>query len=290
MWDDLQQFIDSLIAKYGVFRVLLAPFGVIGLFAGVGLITTGTASLVAVFLGLFMAVVVIGALSLQLRTTRRLLAERTRIVNLYTGRFARSIESYAYVIEDWDESVTVSKNGDTTLEKWVTIQVGDEDLYSVWSWIYKRNPVGNAERNRVKVEARSFDENRELGARYDVTSAWEGNRVQLFVHFEQPAHAGQIVRIWLRWEWPEYYNGLLAGEIDVVEWLMHRPTKRIATKMLFDTSCKIRSAFHVTPHADCPVPQQTINPDKSLIVAIEYSDVPVDTRIGFRLDGSTVRR
>ena len=214
MWDDLQRFLDYLITKYGVLRVLLGPFAAIGLLAGAGIITGGGVSLAATAGGIFIALVIITALSLQLRSARHLSAERARIVNFYTQQFAQSDGPYSFTIEDWDERVTINKHGDAVLERWVTIKVEDENLYSIWSGAYTQADVNDAQRRRVKVEARGFDENngsRILGARYDVTSKWEGKKIRLFVHFERPASAGEIVRIWLRWEWPTYYEGLLNG-------------------------------------------------------------------------------
>lgn len=300
MWDEVQGFIESLLENYGVSRVLLGPFTLIALIAALGLLKGGTAALVGVAVSLFVAVVIITALTLQLRSTRELLAERARIVNLYTERFVIR-ESESYSVEDWDESVVIAKNGTTKLEKWVTIKVGQDSLYSVWSWIEeagnsKGRNLSESERRGVTFEARSFavqadaSQSRVLGARYDVTREWNGNKLQLFIHFEQPARAGEVVRIWMRWEWPRYYKNLLDGNTGIVDWLMHRPTKRIAIAMTFDQSCKIRADFNITPHRDSNMPIQARGADGSLVVTWEQSDVPVDVKVGFRLDGRQLRR
>lgn len=212
------------------------------------------------------------------------------MLSRYTARFARSIESYAFQIIDWEEQVVVSKHGDTILEKRVTIEVGDEELYSVWSWIYTRDEVSPSERRRVRVEARGFDENGIPGARYDVTQEWEGSTVRLFIHFEQPAQPHQTVRLWIRWEWPRYYLSLLSGDTAIVEWIMMRPTKRIATRIVFDKTCKLRDVLHITPHQDSHVPTQVTAPDNGIEVAIEYLEIVPGKKIGFTLDGSRPRR
>ena len=226
MWDEIQRFLESLLANYGVGRVLLGPFALITLLAGLGLVNGGTSAFVGVGLSLFVAVVIISALTLQLRSNRELLRERARIVNLYTERFVLR-ESQSYSVEDWDESVVITKNGDTKLEKWVTIRVGSDSLYSAWTWIQEAgksstDQISRSERRRFTFEARSFNEQRALGARYDVTSEWNGNKIQLFIHFEQPAQAREIVRIWMRWEWPRYYKNLLEGDTAIVDWLRVR--------------------------------------------------------------------
>jgi hypothetical protein len=291
VWDDLQRFLDYLITKYGVLRVLLGPFAAIGLLAGAGIITGGGVSLTATGASLFIALIIITALSLQLRSARHLSVERARIVNFYIHQFAQSDGPYSFTLEDWDERVTINKHGDAVLERWVTIRVEDEKLYSIWSGAYTQADVNDALRRRVKAEARGFDENngtRVLGARYDVTSEWEGKRIRLFVHFERPASAGDIVRIWLRWEWPAYYEGLLNGQTDIVEWSMHRPTKHIAGKLIFDKASHAKS-FHITTYAGCPMPKQEPQPDGGLAVSAEYHNVEPETTVGFRIDRGTTR-
>jgi hypothetical protein len=289
VWDDLQRFLNYLLRQYGISRVLLAPFATIAILVGAGLVTGGTSAFVATGISLFIAVVFISALSLELKATRQLLGQRARVLNRYTDRFSRSIESYAFMIEDWDEKVVVSRHGDTVLERWVTIEVGDEELYSVWSAIYMHGEVSAAERRRVRVESRGFDENGNQGARYDVTQRWDGNRLQIFIHFEQPAQAHQTVRLWIRWEWPRYYKSLLDGDTAVVEWLMHRPTKRVATKITFDQSCGLGHNLRITPYQGAVAPSQARTPDRGLEIAVEYLTVATGSRFGFTLDARSPR-
>lgn len=289
MWDELQRILDQLIRQYGIGRVLLGPFAAIAALAGAGIITGGAVSLVATALSLFVAVVFISALYLELRATRQLLSQRARVLSLYTNRLVKSIESLAFKIDDWKEEVTVNSHGDTVLEKWVTIEVGDDELHSVWSAIHARREVSEADRRRIRVEARGFNEDGKPGARYDVTQKWVGDRIQLFIHFEQAAAAHETVRIWIRWVWPRYYKGLLEGDTEVVEWLMLRPTKRITTKMTFDKSCKLRSDFNITPRGGSPSPTQTRTPDNGLVITAEYLKVPQDVKIGFMLDRGDLR-
>jgi hypothetical protein len=289
VWNDLQRFLDYLLREYGISRVLLAPFATIAILVGAGLVTGRTSAFVATGISLFIAVVFISALSLELKATRQLLGQRARVLNRYTDRFSRSIESNAFVIEDWDEKVVVSRHGDTVLERWVTIEVGDEELYSVWSAIYMHGEVTASDPRRVKVESRGFDENGNPGARHDITKKWDGNRLQLFIHFEQPAQAHQTVRLWIRWEWPRYYKDLLDGDTAVVEWMMHRPTKRVATKITFDPSCKLSDNLRITPYQGAVTPRQARTPDKGTEIAVEYLSVTTGMRFGFTLDGRRLR-
>jgi hypothetical protein len=291
VWDDLQQFLDYLITQYGVLRVLLGPFAVIGLLAGAGIITGGGVSLIATGASLFIALVIITVLSLQLRAARHLAADRAKVANYYIHQFTQIDGPYSFTIEDWDEKVSINKHGDAVLERWVTIKVEDQKLYCIWSGAYTQADVNDALRRRVKAEARGFHENdgsRVLGARYDVTSEWEGKKIRLYVFFERPASAGDTVRIWLRWEWPTYYEDLLNGRTDIVEWSMHRPTKHIAGKLIFDKASHVEK-FHITPYVGCPMPKQELHPDGGLMVSAEYHDIEPETTVGFRIDRGTTR-
>jgi hypothetical protein len=289
MRHELERFLNSLISQYGMGKVLLAPFGIMGALAGAGVVTGGAASLVATLSGLFVAVVVVSALSIQLRAAHMLLAERAAILNLYTDRFASSARQYAYTIENWEDEVFVSKGGTTILEKWVTIKVADQDLYTVWSGIYRAGMatpgvISDSERRRIKFEARSFNEKMELGARYDTTNKWEENWLWLFIHFDKPASAGQIVRVWLRWEWPGHYRGLLAGQTEPIDWRVQRPARRIAATVTFDKTCNLRNGLRITPYHDCQMPKQVMTPDGRTVITVEYFDVAPDSQVGFRLD------
>ncbi len=287
----MERFFDSLISQYGIGKVILAPFTVIGALAGAGLITGGLVSFTATIAGYFVAIAIISALSLQLRSARTLLAERATILNLYTDRFAQSALKYAYTIEDWEDKVYVSKGGDTILEKWVTIRVADQELYTVWSGIYRAGMatpevISESERRRIKFEARSFDENMQLGARYDTTCKWEENWLWVFIHFEKPASAGEIVRAWIRWEWPGHYKGLLAGQTEPIDWRFQRPAKRISATVTFDKSCNLLNGFRITPYYNCQAPEQIKTPDGQIVISIDYIDVSPGSPVGFKLDAS----
>jgi hypothetical protein len=289
MHHELERFLDSLISQYGIGKVILAPFTLMGALAGAGVITGGAVSFAATVVGLFVAAALVSALSLQLRSANRLLAERAAILNLYADRFTQSAQHYAYTIENWEERTFVSKGGNTILERWVTIRVADQTIYSVWSGIYRAGmeateEMSHSERRRIRFEARSFDENMELGARYDVTSKWENNWLWLFIHFDKPVSAGQVVRAWVRWEWPGYFRGLLAGHTEPINWIAQRPAKRISAILTFDRNCNLRSGLRITPHQGSQMPNQVRMPDGRTVISIEYANVIPKSQVGFRLD------
>jgi hypothetical protein len=295
MYNELERFLDSLISQYGIGKVILAPSVLIGTLAGAGIISGGAVSFVATISGLFIAVVVISALSLQLRAAHVLLAERAAIMSLYAGRFTESAQQYAYTIEDWEEKAFVTGSGKTMLERWVTILAADQGLNSAWSGIYRAGmeateALSSSGRRRIRFEARSFDENMELGARYDITSKWQDDWLWLFIHFDKPVHPGQIVRIWVRWEWPEYYKGLLIGQPEPVHWIAQRPAKRIAATITFDKDCNLRNGIRVTPYPGSRMPKQIRTPGGQTVISVEYTNVIPQSQMGFRLDTISITK
>lgn len=290
MGDNVQEFLNSLISQYGIIKVLLAPFAVIGLLVGTGLFAGGAVSVLAVSLSGFVAVVIISTLSLQLKKTHELLAARARVLNLYIDRFAQRPGAYAYTIEQWHESVIVTRGGDTRADKWVVARVGGEHLLSLWSSISQSGQVSDSQRRRVKIEARSFDDHGVPGARYDVTQTWEGNNVFACVHFGQPVLAGSVVRVWLHWEWPEYYKNLLNGDTETIEWAMSRPCERLYSEIRFDKTCKLENGFRVTEFQNCPVPRQSEDAAKATILTTEYENLQPGNKVGFKLDGRVIRQ
>jgi hypothetical protein len=75
------------------------------------------------------------------------------------------------------------------------------------------------------------------------------------------------------------------GDTAVVEWMMHRPTRRVATKITFDRSCKLSDNLLITPYQGAVTPSQARTPDKAIEIAVEYLSVTTGMRFGFTLDG-----
>jgi len=289
MGSEIQRFLDHLITRYGVGRILIAPFVAIGALAGAGIITTGAAPAIAVVCVVFVAVVFMSALVLQLRTTRELLEQRTIFVNYYAQILKRDVTFDSFAIEDWREEVRVTKNGNTVLEKWVTIKIGSNDINFVWSTVWTAYGVDDDNRRQFKAEARRINQDGSLGVRYDVTKIWVSNKVELFIHFGEFVTAHKQLRIWIRWEWPTYYKSLLDGGTATVQWLMRRHVKSVRSRMIFDKSCRIRDNFQISSYDDGIMPGQERMPDGSIEISVEYTDVPVGTRFGFMLDSKEVR-
>lgn len=294
MWDATGDFLDALIQKYGVRRVLLAPFVAMAATSAFGLVRdSNVAAFIAALASAFVAVVLIIYFGIGWRNTRVALAERTRTLTRYVDRFARTAEPpFAFSIGDWEEQVVVGCRGDTVIERWITVVVGPQEIFSCWTsnYAFASGEMTPAQRRRVVVLARSFDSSRKLGARYDLTYEWEQNAQRILIHFDQPVSAGETVRIWVRWSWPGYYRSLLDGTAENVEWKMCRPANRINASIRFEKSAKLRDKLKITqysPNGSYVVsrsPNTTSSPDGSVVVEAEYTQVVPGTLVAFRLD------
>jgi hypothetical protein len=293
VWFEIEHFIEALLEKYGLWRVLTGPFLVIAVVGGFGLITNrGAASIVAVSFGYFIATVLILYFALKWRSADRQASERARSLTEYAERTMRQNKELSFSITEWDEKAIISKNGDTIIERRITLEVGAQDLHSCWTANYSTSggELSAREKHEVLVQARSISESGELGARYDLTDSWEGTKQRIYIHFERPAPSGSTVRIWVRWSWPAFFRHLLRGGVEQVEWNFHRPMRSLSATMTFDSSCRLKSLFPVTSYPNCPAPtQERNNPDGSLEIRATYNNVAEDTTVGFRLDGSQAR-
>lgn len=292
MWDDIQGFIESMLEKYGLFKIVIGPYLVVSTLCGLGFLTRSTVvTFIAVALSFLSTLILLVYTSWQWRNSHAVLVERTRTLNRYIDRFVRNLESTAFSIEDWEEKVTVSRHGNTVIERWITIKVGSETLYSIWTANYKAStrPILESHRRRVAAQARDFN-GRELGARYDVHDEWRSNKHRLFVHFNEPAEPGEELNLWLRCSWPAFSEDVLAGIASPVEWKLRRPAKRISSTVTFDKSSGVKGAFSIRPHRGSPRPTQEVLPDKSVAITVEYSDVKPGSLVGYTLDGQAARR
>lgn len=287
MWLEIQSFIESLLEKYGLWRVLIGPFLVIGVVGGFGLITNrGAASFVAVMLSFAIAILLIIFLALQWRTLATTLRARDKILTRYADRFVKSSANDTFSIEDWRETAIVGRAGDASIERRITLLAGAEGLYTVCITNYSTSAdeLTLSRRRKVKVQARSFNEQDELGARYDLTTNWIGSRQRAFIHFHNPVPANTIVRIWVQCEWPRLCTSVLNGQPSVIEWKFRRDIKRLAATMIFEKYFGVPGPLSITAFQGSVTPNQVVQADRSTVVSVEYLNLPKDSTVGFLVD------
>ncbi|GAA1273335.1 hypothetical protein GCM10009665_71400 [Kitasatospora nipponensis] len=288
MQNALTDWVDDLLQRKGKYAFLtpitgtlsllliLVPLGVVGL-AVAQWIGGGVACAL-----LFIAV---GYYALRLGQTRALVEERARVLNRYAARVMNESGPGAFWIEDWEEEVQVSKGGDTTIDRWLTIRVGDSPLYSCWNAAYQTlGNVTDRARRRVRSYAHAFDDHtKRQGLRYDVTDRWDGNKNRIFVHFPDPVPAHDARGVQVSWSWPAYSAALLRGDgAEDFEWMPRRRIKRLKATITFAKECKLQEE----PRMDIingPAPKITTRRHHVYTIEAEYLDMEPDIKVGFRL-------
>jgi hypothetical protein len=106
----------------------------------------------------------------------------------------------------------------------------------------------------------------------------------VFVHFPDPAAPGDLVRIWIRWSWPRFYRTLLDGGTEPVEWTFRRTMTDFCASLTFDRAITRGNKLLVTPYNGSPSPDQVIQPDGSVKINAQYSNLPRDRTVGFRIE------
>jgi hypothetical protein len=295
VWDETHDVIESMIGRWGLWKVVIAPYILLAPLGGYGVISkTPVLFTGALALTFFDLLAIIVSLGVQLRRRRAELADRARTLTWYVDKFVRAPDHLAFHIDDWFEDTTVGKNGDAFIERWITLIVGEHELFSCWTATYPSTGarLSNSMRRKVKVEARAFamtNSGRELGAHYDVTYEWEEDKQRAFIHFGQTRAPGETVRLWVRWRWPQYYRALLEGATEPFEWIMHRPAGKLRAEITFSKAARVKNPPRVTPFTGCPRPELRDSSDGATVVTFEQVNLPANTPVGFTLDTARVR-
>lgn len=219
----------------------------------------------------------------------RKLRTGTGVLQRYIDMTTRQMAPDAFTIDDWEESVTVKKNGDTTVERWITVIVGKDELVSCYTANFQTARMTDKQRSRVCVKAHEFESNRTIGAPYEITDKWEDSKQTIYIHFRQGLPKGGVARIWVRWTWPGFYKSLLDGvEPEPVEWRMGRKVRHIKSSLIFASDCGIHKTrnFNVSPLLGSPAPTQQRRPDASISIEVEYHDVAAGSQLGYVLDNN----
>jgi hypothetical protein len=282
--DDLGVWLERQIRRHGPLRVAVAPFTALIALGGVGLLALPGWRLafgIALCAFFLLVIVVLGVRVAEKSHT--IDAQKAAVERL--GRYFADANPDAFFIETWTEAVSVGERGDTTIEKRISLVVAQPNLSLCWSAVYKvGRTMTQEERDAVVVEVRAFDPAGAVGARYLTSTLWEEpNKLKVLIHLPDPARQGDVVRLWLKWVWPGYYEGLLGGDPEPVEWRARRTVKRLECTMRFAKDAVPGGAFAVTPKGDCAAPTQVIE-DGSVELHIAYEDIAAGGVVGFTLD------
>jgi len=293
MADDISRFVEILIDKYGLWRVITAPFVVVPILAAFGIVAgPEAASLLAIGTAFLVSFIIMIAMGAQLRRSRSLHLEQERTIMRLTETVIAEEVGATYVWEQWRQRVTISNNGDSIVEDWRTLRVNnDAELRVIWAALEKTGGhLSLRQRRSVKVDAFDFSEadgGRMVGVQYDLARVWDDREQALVVYvcFSRPLLAGQTKNVLFVWRWPGYYRELMAEGRDEVFFQCRRGTAReITLDMIFDKDCSLKREMRVQAYEQCPAPEQRLHPDGSLTLHVTYGPENIPKLAGFTLD------
>lgn len=282
MFNAFLAWIEQQVDTWGIGRILLAPFGAITVLSGLGLLNSvGAVRLLSALLLTLIVLVLIATLFSLLRKARSELELQRQTVRRYSERLIDT-RRVQFSVESWIDEYVFTRGGRVELTRRI-ILIPHEDLMVCEQVLIKYgDAMPDAQRRRVKFEARSWDE-QQAGARYNVTETWQGNRHAVQIHFPDMVPAGEPIGLQLTWDWPGYSKLLLDGGTEDFDWLMRRPARSVSVRLRFDKSCDVER-FATSPINTRVQPTQQPQQDGAIEIVAQYIDPPEGQRFGFRLD------
>jgi hypothetical protein len=290
--DDFVDWLQSAIDRYGLTKVMLSPVPVVTLLGALGVIADRSALRVVLTVALlFIVLVTVLSILLVLNRTRHDLHKLGAILQRNSNRLLRDT-GRQFRITSWKETLTFSNRGNLVATRHIDIEVTGTEVLLCRQALYPSPGPTMSERSkrRVKVVAYQLHDDDSIGARYDYTTDWmrvdNMDKHQLQVHFPEPITTGESVRIFARWDWPEYSRQLVDGGLEDFTWKMLRPVNEIVAEVIFERGSGVRSVT-VSPVRGSVAygAVRSSEPDKGkLVISARYLAVPADTPVGFRID------
>jgi uncharacterized membrane protein (Fun14 family) len=285
LWAWLARETERFVLRFGLYRPFVAIGTLLGALAAFGL--KAPAAWVAALIGLFtLLVLTVFAQAIDRRRLGNLLVTNAGIMDRYANELKQRQHSASFDIVDWIEKQHVGKFGDSVIEQWLTLRVGNEPLPTCWILLYKapQSPDEKASyRKKVRFEAAEFLEGGDVGVSLPITHRWQQDKVRIFAHFQTAFPPGEIVRIRFRSVWPTHAEALVSGSAVLpIEWRFHRACEHLQYSMTLDKSSQVAGPLRITPHHGSPMPRQQLT-DGVLKVEFEIDNPRPEVLIGFRV-------
>lgn len=291
LYDDVYEYsykngVKWIIGFSGTVAGVLAVFGVVVNFALAGFLAFGIQTLIII------------ALMADRHKRKQLNNTKSRALNRYTKKITQNQQSNPNLFEilEWDEIVKVSgKTGDAVMTRWITVQNGDEELDALWSkcekYVHDPKDVNNytaptVTAHEFHLEAAQSGTVRRPGPSVSVTHDWENlneGRQIAFLHFVEPIQPNAVVRICIEWDWPKYFDELLAGNPEPIYWTFHRRVSNFSAKLVLTQSCKVGEP-RASGLRGGAAPVISPNSSSDTEVTLNLSEPPTGRRIGYNLE------
>jgi hypothetical protein len=287
IWESFVGGLENIIRKQGLVRVIGALSSIAAVLLGLGVVVDReTTFRFASFFVVALLFVTCIAFYLDRHRLQRDLNEAAEVLDRYGDEIFSRQNSDSFDIKEWREEQHIGKHGNTTLCRWFTLVVKTQELQTFWHRVHMTTRRQDFKyKKRFSVEARPFDGNFQLGARFPVTLTWQNHSASIFIHLDRAYSPGEEVPVYLQIYWPEYAMDLLDREIvDPTEWEFHRHIGRLQVTMSFDKKVKIEKDFRITPFQGTPSPRQTRGGDRNHRIEFLYESPPQKTPVGFRIE------
>ncbi|WP_406123723.1 hypothetical protein OHQ89_16195 [Streptomyces canus] len=274
-----------LTRKFGWLRLLWWIGGALVGCLALGLISTSLAKLVLLLCTLALIVLLIAYLTARSAQGYHNLRDSQRIINNFTTYLNNAAGPTAFDIERWIEEIHVGKNGDTTIKRWLTLRVGAVDLPHCWTANYPTAEMKSRDRKKVSIEARTWGPTpQDIGARYAVATTWLDKKQRIYILFDEPAPAGTQCYVFIRLNWPGFFEGIVAGQREIVDWTTHRTFGEVQSTLTIKSECRHSEIVVSAMNAASNKPNMTKDSDGVITITESYNSLPPGSHVGYIID------
>lgn len=141
------------------------------------------------------------------RSLQRVEKERDEL-GISTASIVRTNPVY-YMYNSWKEEITIRENGDTFIERNVTIVPGQTGINMVFMSLFGNSALEGTQ--NVEFKAYIIKEGSgEMDANY--VSIWENeNKFAGFIYLDRSYYESELVKLRCTWEWPAYSEEVAKG-------------------------------------------------------------------------------
>ena len=129
IWDSFIEFLEDVIRRFGLVKLLIALAAFAGALLGLGFVVSPE-TLIRIALLFIIALLLLTCLALiidrhRLRST---ISDGTEVLNRYGDEIVARQTADSFDIKEWQDEQYIDKNGDTTIYRRFTLVVGNEPL------------------------------------------------------------------------------------------------------------------------------------------------------------------
>lgn len=262
MWASFIDFLESLIRDLGLVKIMGGLVAAGAILAGLGVVFTQAS--VVPSAGITVVALLLLCCLLQAADRRRLykrLGDGAFVLDRYSAELHSRQTPESFNISEWHEEELVKSNGDAIISRYLTLEVGESPLQTLWCLGYvEKNDRDFRYQAKTHIRAFEFDEDKKIGVEIPTTSSWSDHKVTTFVHFKYDKPPGEIVRVMLRLKWPKYRHNLICkGLTEQCEWKFRRQADQLCYRLHIDGKAMRSRQAVITPHRSTPHPVHTSN-------------------------------